>query len=75
MSNLGENKDNSDEGLSGEHSPFGFCGHKAFDGSTCLSFTALGLRGKMPHFFNPLIMFRGVNDCGSASATSPKYLG
>ena len=42
---------------------------KIVDGASCLSVTLPGLRGYIPHFLNPDIMFTAVKACGHAIPT------
>ena len=42
---------------------------KRVDGANCLSVTSPGLRGYIPHFLKPNMMFTGVNACSHAVPT------
>ena len=42
---------------------------KRADGASCLSVTCPGLRGYIPHFLMPDMMFTGVKACGHAVPT------
>ena len=42
---------------------------KKVDGASCLSVTSPGLRGYIPHFLKPDMMFNAVKACGHAVPT------